>query len=156
VLRQLLIAGQPFLGNVKGGMMKGQNRWSYIEAVIITVILGTIAINVAPRFTQAGPEYKICKLIDGLQEMRSQLDLYRAQHEGRLPPADSFESFRATMITKVGQYGPYVKKIPVNPFNNLNTIRFDDELAGTGIAGWRLDTNTGLFQADDSIEHARL
>jgi len=136
--------------------MKKQPHRSYIEVVIITVIFGAVAMKIAPQFTQAGPEYKICELIDGLQEMRSQLDLYRAQHEGKLPPADSFESFRATMITKIGQYEPYVKKIPVNPFNNLDTVRFDDEPAGIGMAGWRLDTNTGLFQADDSVEHAHL
>ena len=136
--------------------MKKQSNWSYIEFVIIIVILGAVAIKIGPQLTQAGPEHKICKLIDGLQEMRSQLDLYRARHEGQLPPTDSFERFRATMITKDGQYGPYIKKIPANPFNNLNTVRFDGEPAGIGMAGWRLDTNTGLFQADDSEVHARL
>jgi len=136
--------------------MKEQSRWSYIEIVIITVILGTVAINVAPRFTQAGPEYRICKLIDGLQEMRSQLDLYSAQHKGGLPPTDSFEGFRTAMTKKIGQYGPYIRKIPENPFNNLVMVRFDGEPAGSGMAGWRLDTKTGLFQADDSVEHARL
>ena len=136
--------------------MKENSRWSYIELVIITFILGAVAINVAPRVTQANPEYKICKLIDELQQMRTQLDLYSAQHRGGLPPTDSFESFRSAMTKKIGQYGPYVKKIPVNPFNNLNTVRFDGQPAGIGMAGWRLDTETGLFQADDSEVHARL
>jgi hypothetical protein len=60
------------------------------------------------------------------------------------------------MTTKVGRYGPYVKRIPTNPLNNLNTVRFDGEPAGAGIAGWRLDTETGLFQADDSTAYAGL
>jgi len=88
--------------------------------------------------------------------MRIRLDLYRAQHEDSFPPSDSFESFEAAMTTKVGKYGPYVKKIPVNPFNNLNTVRFDGEPAGAGKAGWRLDTQTGLFQADNSPVYAGL
>ena len=88
--------------------------------------------------------------------MRSQLDLYRAQHDNCLPPVDSFESFKTNMTTKVGQYGPYVEKILVNPFNNLNTIRFDGEPAGADKAGWRIDTESGLFQSDDSDAHAAL
>jgi hypothetical protein len=88
--------------------------------------------------------------------MRSQLDLYRAQHGNCLPPVDSLESFKTNMTRNVGQFGPYVEKIPTNPFNNLNTIRFDGKPAGTGEAGWRIDTRSGLFQSDDSAAHAVL
>jgi len=56
----------------------------------------------------------------------------------------------------MGQYGPYIKQIPENPFNNLSTVRFDGQPAGSGSTGWRFDTETGLFQADDSIAHAGL
>ena len=113
-------------------------------------------MSVVPKFTQASPESRTCELIDGLHLMRSQLDLYRAQHENCLPPFDSFENFKTKMTRKVGPYGPYVEDIPVNPFNNLNTIRFDGEPAGVGKAGWRIDTKTGLFQTDDSVAHAAL
>ncbi len=136
--------------------MKEQARLSYIEAIILTVVLGAVAVRVVPRFTEAGPESKICDLIDGLQEMRAQLDLYRAQHCGCLPDANSFALFQTAMTTKAGRYGPYVKRIPTNPFNNLNTVRFDSEPAGSGVAGWRLDIETGLFQADDSVAHTGL
>ena len=152
----MLIAGQPFLGKAGGEMMRRRNQWSYVEVVFITVILGLIAIEAAPRFTQAKPENEVGLAQENTKKIRSQLDLYRAQHEGRLPPADSFRSFRAAMITKTGQFGPYVRKIPVNPFNDLNTVRFDGEPAGIGMAGWRFDTKTGMFQADDSFEHAQL
>jgi len=136
--------------------MKEKTRLSYVEVVIIVSVLSVVTMIVVPKFIEASPESKTCDLIDGLQEMRSQLDLYRAQHENSLPPVDSFESFKTAMTTKVGQYGPYVEKIPVNPFNNLNTIRFDGEPAGAGKAGWRFDTETGLFQADNNAEYAGL
>lgn len=136
--------------------MREKSRWSYIELVSIAVVLSMAAMSVVPKFTQASQESKTCELIDGLHQMRSQLDLYRAQHENCLPPVDSFESFKTNMTTKVGQYGPYVEEIPVNPFNNLNTIRFDSEPAGVGKAGWRIDTKTGFFQTDDSAAHAAL
>ena len=136
--------------------MRKNTRWSYTELIIIVVVLGVVAVKAAPRFTEASPESRVGELIDGVQKMRIQLDLYRAQHCGCLPDVDSFEAFEFAMTTKTGQKGPYVSKIPANPFNNLNTVRFDGEPAGTGIAGWRLDTENGVFQADDSDAHAGL
>ena len=137
-------------------MEKEKARLSYTELIIIAVVLGVVAMRAVPRFTEAGPESRVGELIDGVQKMRIQLDLYRAQHCGSLPDVDSFAVFQTAMTTKVGRYGPYVKRIPTNPFNNLNTVRFNGEPAGAGIAGWRLDTETGLFQADDSAVHAGL
>ncbi len=136
--------------------MKEKTRLSYVEVVIIASVLSVVTMTVVPKFIKASPESKTSDLIDGLQEMRSQLDLYRAQHENSLPPVDSFESFKTAMTTKIGQYGPYVGKVPVNPFNNLNTVRFDGEPAGAGKAGWRFDTETGLFQADNHAAYAGL
>lgn len=136
--------------------MGARTRLSYVEVIIITVVLSVVAMTAGPKFTKASAESKVSDLIEGLERMRIRLDLYRAQHEDSFPPSDSFESFEAAMTTKVGKYGPYVKKIPVNPFNNLNTVRFDGESAGAGKAGWRLDTQTGLFQADNSPVYAGL
>jgi len=136
--------------------MREESRLSYVEVVSIAIVLSVVGMSVLPQFTEASQESRTCELIDGLHQMRSQLDLYRAQHGNCLPPFDSFKSFKTNMTTKIGQYGPYVEKIPVNPFNNLNTVRFDGEPAGVGKAGWRIDTNTGLFQTDDSAAHAAL
>ena len=136
--------------------MREERKWSVVEVVSIAVVLSVVSLSVIPKFTQASQESMTSELIDGLHQMRSQLDLYRAQHENCLPPFDSFESFKTNMTTKVGSCGPYVEEIPVNPFNNLNTIRFDGEPAGIGKAGWRIDTKTGLFQTDDSVAHAAL
>jgi hypothetical protein len=113
---------------------------------MMSVLGGTIG----PHFTQASTETKVSRLIDGLEKMRANLDLYRIRHKDNLPPSDSFAGFEAVMTTMTGQDSPYVKKIPVNPFNRLNTVRFNGEPAGVGKAGWRLDTKTGLFQADSS------
>jgi len=136
--------------------MKGKVRFSLTQLIVLAVILGVVAKVTAPQFTEASSEAKVSMLIDGLEKMRAHLDLYLAQHEGSLPPADSLGSFKAAVITKAGGYSPYIKKIPVNPFNDLDTVRFDGEAAGAGQAGWRLDTKTGLFQADNNAGHAAL
>lgn len=136
--------------------MKKKVRVSYVEVMVVAIILGVAGKMIAPQFTEASDEQeKVSKLIDGLEAMRAQLDLYRAQHAG-FPPTDSFKSFKTAMTTTVGQYGPYVKQIPTNPFNGLKTVRFDGESAGACKAGWRLDTKTGSFQADNDAACAAL
>lgn len=130
--------------------MRGTNRVSYIGLAIIVIIPCLVARMVAPQFVEANPKAKVCELVEGLERMRAELDLYRAEHRGELPPTDTLASFETAMTTKVGQHGPYVDKIPTNPFNELKTVRFDGEPAGAGKAGWRLNTKSGLFQADNA------
>lgn len=136
--------------------MIGKIRLTYLRLLIVAVTLGVVARIVTPQLTEASTEEKLSALIDELQQMRAQLDLYRVQHGEQLPPTDSFASFEAVMTTKAGQYGPYISRIPTNPFNGLSTVRFDGEPAGSGNAGWRLDTETGLFQADNDAAYAAL
>jgi len=136
--------------------MKDKIHFSYLEVVIIVFVLGIAARTITPQFAEAGSEEKVSDLVEGLEVMRAQLDLYRVQHRDCLPPTDTFAGFETAMTQKVGRYGPYVKKIPTNPFNELNTVRFDGEPAGAGKAGWRLDTESGLFQADDDAGYTAL
>ena len=137
--------------------MKKKTHFSYVEVIVVAIVLGVAGRMVAPQFTEASnEEAKVSELADGLEAMRAQVDLYRVQHEDILPPTDSFRSFETAMTTTVGQRGPYVKQIPTNPFNGLKTVRFNGEPAGAGKAGWRLDTKTGLFQADNDVACAAL
>ncbi len=136
--------------------MDDKVRFSYVEILVMAVILGVISRTIVPQFSEASADEKVSELIDGLEIMRAQLDLYRVQHGDCLPPDDSFDSFKTAMTKRVGQYGPYIKKIPVNPFNDLNTVRFDGEPAGANKAGWRFDTERGLFQADNDTGYAAL
>ena len=136
--------------------MRERVRVSHVEVVVFTFVLSVVAVGIVPKFAKANTESRICNLVDGLEIMRTQLDLYRVWHDESFPPCDSFESFETAMTTKIGKYGPYVKNIPVNPFNGLNTVRFDGGPAGANKAGWRFDTETGLFQADNSSVYAGL
>ena len=137
--------------------MNKSTHFSYVEVIVVAIVLGVAGRMIAPQFTEASnEEAKVSELVDGLEAMRAQMDLYRVQHEDILPPTDSFASFETAMTTNVGQHGPYIKKIPTNPFNGLKTVRFDGEPAGAGKAGWRLDTKTGLFQADNEASYAVL
>lgn len=136
--------------------MREENRFSYIEVVTAVIVLGLVGMTAFPKFIEAKEESRTGEMIDGLQTVRSQLALYLVQHEDRYPPTHSLEDFKSAMTTRVGQCGPYVRKIPVNPYNGLDTIRFNGEPAGANQAGWRFDTKTGLFQADNNAAYAAL
>ncbi len=136
--------------------MQEKTTTSFVQILIIAIILGMVARSVGPAFTRAGTDRMICSLIDRLETMRTALDLYRAHHKGELPPCGSFENFEAAMTTEAGRYRPRLNRIPVNPFNGLDTVRFDGEPAGSGRAGWRLDTNSRCFQADNDEAYASL
>jgi type II secretory pathway pseudopilin PulG len=136
--------------------MTGRKHFSRIELIAAICIIGAASVAVVPKFTKAGTEEKVSELIEGLEMMRVNLDLYRAGHEGRIPPCESFEEFQTSLTRRVGGCGPYIDDIPVNPFNNLGTVRFDGIPAGAGTAGWRFDTKTGRFQADYDSKSASL
>ena len=136
--------------------MREERRFSYIEVVTAAIVLGLVGMTAVPKFIEAGGESRTGELIDELQTMRAQLALYCVHHEDRYPPTYSFEGFKSAMTTQVGRFGPYVRKIPVNPCNGLDTVRFDGEPAGANQAGWRFDTKTGLFQADNNAAYAAL
>ena len=147
--------------------MKARSGFTLVEILIVVVILGILAAIVIPQFTEASTEAKTSSLCTDLQTMRSQIELYKIQHNDNLPGSGGATFVQAmtgyTDITGavVGApgpnvYGPYVQQIPTNPFNDLSAIREDGAAAGANSDGWRFDTTTGAFQADDSAAHAAL
>lgn len=136
--------------------MTKARRLSLIEIVTVAVVLGIGSAGIAPKYMEASEEEKLDQLIKGLQIMRGRLALYCVQHGDQLPPTNSLKDFRVALTTRAGQYGPYMKRMPVNPYNNLDTIRFDGEPAGANKAGWRFDTQDGSFRADNNVSHGAL
>ncbi len=147
--------------------MKAKSGFTLVEILIVVVILGILAAIVIPQFTEASTEAKESRLVSDLQTMRSQLELYKIQHNDNLPPTTSFAVFESAMTgyTDVNGniqagpganiYGPYVQKIPTNPWNDFNTVSFNARTpvgqVGSNNAGWNLDPATGHFQADDNL-----
>ena len=148
--------------------MKAKSGFTLVEILIVVVILGILAAIVIPQFTEASTEAKTSSLCTDLQTMRSQIELYKIQHNDALPGSGT-----ATLVEALtGQtdidgavwaagttaYGPYVQQIPTNQFNDRKTIREEAgaSTAGADTDGWVFNTGTGAFQADDSAEHAAL
>jgi hypothetical protein len=56
--------------------MKEKSRLSYVELATVLVALSIVSMQVVPRFTQATETSGSNALIRGLEEMRTQLNLY--------------------------------------------------------------------------------
>ncbi len=144
--------------------MKAKSGFTLVEILIVVVILGILAAIVIPQFTEASTEAKTSSLCTDLQTMRSQIELYKVQHNDDLPGVVGAATFIEAMTGQtdiygaVGtDYGPYVQKIPTNAFTDKDTVDvLGTDALGNDSHGWDFNPTTGAFHADDSAEHALL
>jgi len=136
--------------------MRSKSGFTLVEILIVVVILGILAAIVIPQFTNASTEARENSLKADLQTMRSQIELYKIQHDDTLPGGDPASDAQfATDMTESHTYngkvcGPYLQSIPKNGFNaNSQVVTFvdQDSLAVNTSAGWNMDPNTGEFHA---------
>ena len=184
------------LGKSEGKKMKAQSGFTLVEILIVVVILGILAAIVIPQFTSASTEAKESSLVSDLQTIRSQVELFKIQHNDILPgeilnadgsiTAATAITFVNAFCLKTDQYGnvgttagvhrfgPYMKKLPPNPFSNstAETVAGISEdggsvavgaaklAAGSNASGWYFvctddtDADYGLFQAADPLASA--
>ncbi len=138
--------------------MKARKGFTLVEILIVVVILGILAAIVIPQFTEASTEAKTSSLCTDLQTVRSQIELYKIQHNDDYP-GDGTASFTDALTGQTDiagaagtDYGPYLQKIPTNPFNNSSdvTVEAGDTSLGTGDAGWHFNSTNGEFHANDA------
>ena len=130
--------------------------FTLVEILIVVVILGILAAIVIPQFTEASTEAKFSSLCTDLQTLRSQIELYKVQHNDTPP---TFANFTAQMTAQSDitgaagtDYGPYMQKIALNQFNNDATLDNDGTIGNDG-GGWEYDEVTGAINADDSYDN---
>jgi len=135
--------------------MEAKSGFTLVEILIVVCILGILAAIVIPQFTEAGTEAKLSSLCIDLKTLRSQIELYKMQHNNTLP---SFANFVAQMTGQtditgaVGtDFGPYMQKIATNQFNALNTLDNTGTI-GDNVGGWEYDETTGVINADDDYD----
>ncbi|MBN2843395.1 MAG: prepilin-type N-terminal cleavage/methylation domain-containing protein [Sedimentisphaerales bacterium] len=148
---------------------KRTKGFTLVEILIVVIILGILAAIIIPQFTDASQDARRSSVQSNLQAMRSQFELYRAQHLDQYPwdsddtagVALADDSVIATNLTgktnSAGEagavdstLGPYMQKIPVNPFATGAARVFDFGKAPTKkvdapTAQWIIDESTGAI-----------
>ena len=107
--------------------------FTLVEILIVVIILGILAAIVIPQFTNASTDARKNSLTSQLQTLRSQLELYKLQHNDLLPTfagatADAqWEQLTqktdvAGATTGTDDFGPYLQQNPTNPLNTNNMV----------------------------------
>jgi len=119
-----------------------RHGFSLVEIMIVVTILGILGALAMPVYTEHTTKAKEAAVKSNLSLMRAQIELYRLQHKGAVPGYNSGGAVALDDLhwqlegttdeagavskskTQFGPFvhGPYLKKIPENPFNGLNTI----------------------------------
>jgi general secretion pathway protein G len=147
--------------------------FTLVEILIVVVIMGILAAIVVPQFHQSSDDARYSAVIQNLQSLRQQIDLYKNQHRGQLPgtPGGAApDTLFVDQLTKptneageVGDFGdpnyplgPYITTLfPANPFNHSRTVESvttlpDSAPAGTtvnsGDPGWIYEVTTGRIK----------
>jgi prepilin-type N-terminal cleavage/methylation domain-containing protein len=122
-----------------------KRAFSLAELMIVLAIIGILAAIVLPHFKSQSTEAKKAVAKDHLRMLRGAIELYAAQHRGVPPgyenddPQTSPDSLYFYQQIILG--GEYMRKMPGNPFNNLDSINVigNSETfpsAATGDDGW--------------------
>lgn len=146
--------------------------FTLLEVLIVVAVLGILAAMVIPQMHGQSIAAKESAAKDTLQIWRTQIELYKMQHGGLAPGykigftglrSDASEgelvnqfvgtstekgmAVSSSVPTAPYLYGPYLKTIPKNPFNNLNTIAYVADAipfasAANGSTGWLYKRST--------------
>jgi general secretion pathway protein G len=148
--------------------------FTLIELMIVVSILGILAAIVLPEFQNHQQQARQTAAKDVLKTVRGQIELYKLQHNGRAPGyggptgtslvsantlsftyqfvgTSTLTGISTISRTPAGSYvcGPYLNKMPVNPFNTLST--FKDVPSGTEFSA-AADNTTGWLYKRETAE----
>jgi len=156
--------------------MYNAKAFTLVEILIVVVLLGVLAAIVIPAFANSGTLAREATLATNLKLLRRFALIYTSHHlevapgypNGDTSVAPTDQTFRdqamlssdahgqtAPRGTAGFRYGPYLSKIPTNPFNGLATI----EMLGNGqnfpaaandSHGWICKPETGEIRADNT------
>ena len=136
--------------------MTKKTAFTLVELLIVVIILGILAAVVIPQFSDASTETRMSSLQENLTTIRKQIDVYRLQHQGVYPGQLTF-SDQMTKKTDVdgslnvaGKFGPYLQRIPNNPFTNGGTGNDITNTAAAANKAWYWDSATAEFKANDA------
>ena len=156
--------------------MYNAKAFTLVEILIVVVLLGVLAAIVIPAVANSGTLAREATLATNLKLLRRFALVYTSHHlevapgypDGDTTAAPTDQTFRdqamlssdahgqtAPRGTAGFKYGPYLSKIPTNPFNGRDTIEMlaggqDFAAAANDSHGWMYKPETGEIRADNT------
>jgi general secretion pathway protein G len=137
---------------------RGRNGFTLIEILIVVIILGILAAIVIPQFSSASNDARKSSVQSTAQTLRSQIALYKLQHNDNLPnivggttgPGGTVTNWDVllkktdatgnTAAVTGPFYGPYMQSVPFNALNsNPNVVNGDGSAASASACGYVYD-----------------
>ena len=151
----------------------GARGFTLVEILIVVVILGILAAIVVPQLSNASQSSREVTLKDTLRFMRSQIEVFKAQHRdvppghpgGNIGTAPLESALLDHMLkytdefcgvsdvqTASAHFGPYLSKMPPNPINGLVSVKMvangSPLPSPDDTTGWIYKSDTGEFMAN--------
>lgn len=139
--------------------IKRTRGFTLVEVLIVVVILAILAATIIPQYASSTNEARSSNAVYNLHVLRSQIDLFRAQHEDVNPTlADITDQLTKTTdftgaLDPNGDFGPYVQQIPENPFTKDTSFVAPAAVppqAAEAVGGWLYDENTGQIWINEA------
>jgi general secretion pathway protein G len=146
--------------------------FTLVEILIVVVILGILAAIAVPKFSNASVVARESALKEDLRMLRTQVGIYRANHNDvppgypggdttQAPDATDFINQLTMFTDAVGNvsatqtgaytYGVYVNPMPPNPMTGLSTVKVlgpSDSTTPDGTTGWIYQPSTNIVLAN--------
>ena len=111
-------------------MRRSKKAFTLVEILIVVIILGILAAVVIPQFSAASNDTRDSSVLTDLKTLRSQIQLYKAQHADTYPTDFANQMTLYTDIngntnttyTSTFRFGPYMLAVPANPYTGVNTV----------------------------------
>jgi general secretion pathway protein G len=130
-----------------------RHAFTLIEILIVVALLAILAATIMPQFSNSTKDAEESSAAFSLQGLRSQIEVYKAQHSGQ-PPATldkltARTNAQGTTGTDAASYpfGPYMPRVPENPFNQQNAVEaissYPPSGVGASTSGWPYHSASG-------------
>jgi prepilin-type N-terminal cleavage/methylation domain-containing protein len=129
--------------------------FTLVEILIVVVIMAVLAATIIPQFTDSAQDAKANTALFNLHTLRSQLEMYKSQHDGIAPSTLDLltEKTNRAGTTSASDgalvYGPYIHEVPANPLVDsafasiVAAPAANPPTAAEADAGWLYSASTG-------------
>lgn len=134
-------------------MAARRRAFTLVEILIVVVLLAILAATIVPQFSSSTKDAQESSAAFSLQGLRSQIEIYKAQHSGQTPTTLDKLTVRTNSQGTTGTdavsypFGPYMPHVPENPFNQQRTVEaissYPPSSVGASTSGWLYHSTSG-------------